>query len=77
MIKNRAKSEAKPSKTIKGAADSKSPLYMQVAQELKAEIVNGVYPVGSLIPTEDEMCKRFSISQARRRVLRRRHPRCA
>lgn len=36
---------------------------MQVAQELKAEIVNGVYPVGSLIPTEDELCKRFSVSR--------------
>lgn len=44
-------------------ADPKRPLYMQAALELKAEIVNGVYPVGSLIPTEDELCKRFSISR--------------
>lgn len=48
---------------IKAEADSKRPLYLQVAQELKAEIVNGIYPVGSLIPTEDELCKRFSVSR--------------
>lgn len=43
--------------------DTKQPLYMQLAVELKTEIVNGVYPVGSLIPTEDELCKRFSVSR--------------
>ncbi|MCG8537897.1 MAG: GntR family transcriptional regulator [Pseudomonadales bacterium] len=44
-------------------SSTKRPLYMQVALELKDEIVNGVYPVGSLIPTEDELCKRFSVSR--------------
>lgn len=44
-------------------ADSKRPLYMQVALALKTDIVNGVYPVGSLIPTEDELCKHFDISR--------------
>lgn len=71
MIKTKVKADTKPKKPAKvvgkqasgvdGAA--KSPLYQQVAQELKAEIVNGIYPVGSLIPTEDDLCKRFSISR--------------
>lgn len=39
------------------------PLYMQVAMAVKAEIVQGLYPVGSLIPTEDELCKRFAVSR--------------
>lgn len=47
----------------KAGVDAKGPLYMQAALELKAEIVSGVYPVGSLIPTEDELCKRFSVSR--------------
>ncbi len=46
-----------------GEPDAKRPLYLQVAMDLKSEIVSGVYPVGSLIPTEDELCKRFSISR--------------
>jgi GntR family transcriptional regulator len=40
-----------------------TPLYQQVAQALKEDIVSGVYPVGSLLPTEDELCKRFSVSR--------------
>lgn len=46
-----------------GGAKSKAPLYLQVARELKSEIVSGVYPVGSSITTEDELCKRFSVSR--------------
>lgn len=41
----------------------KAPLYLQVARELKIEIVGGVYPVGSSITTEDELCKRFAVSR--------------
>ena len=71
MMKKRSKSDAKtravPEQTgllaVKADADTKQPLYMRAAMELKAEIVNGVYPVGSLIPTEDELCKRFSVSR--------------
>lgn len=48
-----------------GRADSAKPLslYLQVAQALKDEIVSGVYPVGSQLPTEDDLCKRFSVSR--------------
>lgn len=39
------------------------PLYLQLARTLKAEIVSGEHPVGSLLPTEDELTKRFSVSR--------------
>ena len=42
---------------------SKSPLYLQVASTLREEIVSGAYPVGSLLPTEDSLCNRFSVSR--------------
>jgi GntR family transcriptional regulator len=40
-----------------------APLYLQVANALKDEIVSGVYAVGSLLPTEDRLCKRFAVSR--------------
>jgi GntR family transcriptional regulator len=47
-------------------------LYLQIARALKEEIVAGVYPVGSQIPTEDDLCKRFSVSRYTvREALRR------
>ncbi len=58
----------------RGVASVKNgdPLYVQVARTLKDEIVSGVYPVGSLIPTEDILCGRFSVSRYTvREALRR------
>src|SRR5713226_4612827 len=47
-------------------------LYLQVARTLKEEIVGGVYPVGSQLPAEDDLCERFSISRYTvREALRR------
>jgi GntR family transcriptional regulator len=47
-------------------------LYLQVAHTLKNEIVGGVYPVGSRLPTEQELCQRFSVSRYTiREALRR------
>jgi GntR family transcriptional regulator len=47
-------------------------LYLQVARALKEEIVGGVYPVGSQLPTEDELCERFTVSRYTvREALRR------
>ncbi len=48
-----------------GAAKGRSepPLYLQVARTLKSEIVSGTYMVGSLLPTEEELCRRFSVSR--------------
>lgn len=52
--------------------ESADPLYLQVARALKEEIVGGVYPVGSQLPTEDELCGRFSVSRYTvREALRR------
>lgn len=47
-------------------------LYLQVVQALKDDIVGGVYPVGSQLPTEEELCSRFSVSRYTiREALRR------
>ena len=35
-------------------ARSGEPLYLQVVRALKEEIVSGVYPIGSQLPTEEE-----------------------
>lgn len=42
---------------------SEPPLYIRVAHALKEEIVSGVYPVGSQLPAEEDLCKRFSVSR--------------
>jgi GntR family transcriptional regulator len=39
------------------------PLYLQVAHALKEGIVSGIYPVGSLLPTEDDLSDRFAVSR--------------
>jgi DNA-binding GntR family transcriptional regulator len=46
--------------------------YLMVARELRKEIADGVYPVGSQLPTEHELCERFSVSRYTvREALRR------
>ncbi|EHI11519.1 GntR family transcriptional regulator [Mycolicibacterium thermoresistibile] len=46
--------------------------YLQVARILRKEIVDGVYPVGSQLPTEHELSERFSVSRYTiREALRR------
>jgi GntR family transcriptional regulator len=46
--------------------------YQQVARALRKEIVDGVYPVGSQLPTEHELCERFGVSRYTvREALRR------
>jgi len=39
------------------------PRYRQLAQTLINEIRNGQYPVGSLMPTEHELCEQFGASR--------------
>jgi GntR family transcriptional regulator len=39
------------------------PLYRRVVQTLKQEIVNGVFPVDSQLPTEGVLQKRFGVSR--------------
>ena len=46
--------------------------YLQVARTLRKEIVDGVYPVGSQLPTEQKLCERFEVSRYTiREALRR------
>src|SRR6201989_732913 len=46
--------------------------YVQVARALRKDIVDGVYPVGSQLPTEHQLCERFSVSRYTvREALRR------
>ncbi|MBW0019419.1 MAG: GntR family transcriptional regulator [Mycobacterium sp.] len=46
--------------------------YLQVARTLRKEIVDGVYPVGSQLPTEHELSERFAVSRYTiREALRR------
>ena len=40
-----------------------SPLYRQVVQTLKQEIVGGVHPVDTQLPTEGELQQRFRVSR--------------
>lgn len=45
-------------------AISKSvPRYITVAQTLMQEIERGKFPVGGMLPTENEICERFAISR--------------
>lgn len=47
----------------RAATGMNDPLYLQVARELKKEIVEGIHPVGSRLPTEDFLCERFAVSR--------------
>ncbi|HSV81774.1 MAG TPA: GntR family transcriptional regulator [Ramlibacter sp.] len=39
------------------------PLYRQLVTSLRNDIVRGVYPVGTQLPTEEELSGRFSVSR--------------
>lgn len=52
-----------PGPALKAGGKSRQPLYVRVAQALKDDIVGGVQPVGSQLPTEDALCERFSVSR--------------
>ncbi|MET0541376.1 MAG: GntR family transcriptional regulator [Variovorax sp.] len=42
---------------------SGQPLYQQVVQTLRSDILRGVFPVGSQLPTEGELSERFAVSR--------------
>ncbi|MGI8482731.1 MAG: GntR family transcriptional regulator [Thermomicrobiales bacterium] len=57
---------------LKTGGASDLPRYRQVADQLIAQIGAGDYPVGSLLPTEMELCAHYGISRATvREALRR------
>lgn len=39
-------------------------LYIQVCEAIREEIETGEWPVGSQIPVEDELCRKFDVSKA-------------
>jgi len=50
----------------------RAPRYRTIAEELRAAIGGGDYPVGSRLPTEEQLCERYSASrQTLREALRR------
>jgi GntR family transcriptional regulator len=51
--------------TVDKIAKNQSPaaLYLSVARTLKEELIKGVYPVGSLLPTEAALSTRFAVSR--------------
>lgn len=42
---------------------SGEPLYRQLVQHLRGDIIRGVFPVGSQLPTEEELAERFTVSR--------------
>ena len=64
--------KVRPQTRAQADVKSDDPLYLQVVRALKDEIVSGVHPVGSQLPTEEELCERFSVSRYTvREALRR------
>jgi DNA-binding GntR family transcriptional regulator len=64
--------KVRPQTRAPAEVKSVDPLYLQVVRALKDEIVSGVHPVGSQLPTEEELCERFSVSRYTiREALRR------
>jgi GntR family transcriptional regulator len=43
--------------------DESGPLYQRVAQKLRSRIVSGAFPVGTLLPTEEQLCLEFQVSR--------------
>lgn len=64
--------KVRPQPRASAEAKSDDPLYLQVVRALKDDIVSGVYPVGAQLPTEEELCERFTVSRYTvREALRR------
>lgn len=55
--------DAAPRRGVAGEHARVGPLYRQVVQALKQEIVTGVYPVDSRLPPENVLQKRFDVSR--------------
>lgn len=44
-------------------AEAEEPLWRQVVQSLRSDILKGVFRVGAQLPTEGELCERFAVSR--------------
>lgn len=43
--------------------EAKSPRYMEVYKALRAQILNGTFPEGSLLPSENELCQLHGLTR--------------
>lgn len=43
--------------------DPSLPLYQQMADSLRRDIESGIYPLGSSLPTEAQLCDRYAVSR--------------
>jgi DNA-binding GntR family transcriptional regulator len=48
--------------------DSREKLYVQMCSIVREQIENLEWPIGSQIPTEDELCRRYDVSKATVRI---------
>jgi DNA-binding GntR family transcriptional regulator len=46
-----------------GLRSSRRPRYLKIAEVLRGEIHNGTHAVGRRMPTEDVLCRRFTVSR--------------
>ncbi len=46
-----------------GKDDVMQPQYIQIAEQLRSQIASGIYPVGSQIPTENELAQSLGVSR--------------
>jgi GntR family transcriptional regulator len=60
-LKNRALLQGRPQAQV--APRSAIPLYQSLVEVLRKEILDGVHPVGSALPTEEDLQQRFSVSR--------------
>lgn len=51
------------SSSLQALLRDRIPRYVRVSEVLAGEIESGVYPVGSLLPPEPQLCERFSVSR--------------
>ncbi|MBO9353243.1 GntR family transcriptional regulator [Bordetella petrii] len=58
-----AKPRRRPRALAARSSDSGEPLYRQLVQHLRNDIIRGVFPVGSQLPTEEELAERFAVSR--------------
>lgn len=54
---------SKKKKKKSARAASTGPLYRQLVEALRHEIVKGLYPIGTQLPTEASLCERFGVSR--------------
>jgi len=53
----------RPPRSLSRPLVSGEPLYRQLVQHLRSDIALGVFPVGSQLPTEEELAERFKVSR--------------